>query len=212
MSRAAIDATATKPRRARASEPRESLVMTLPCGAGTVRRGAYWLFELVGDLVEPRLDAGLVLLAAGSAGDAGRADHVFAGLDRQCAARGGEAGEILRAHLRILLQAVFHLARRDTERARREGLLEAVLHGVRPGPIATDLHDDLAVAPDDRGRHLIAVRLAGRDGGFRDGEGRGSRQVLAGEELRARRRHQNAGETDAGQAIQHHRHDGILPS
>jgi hypothetical protein len=39
MSTAAIDAATAKPRRARASDPRESLVMTLPCGAGTVRRG-----------------------------------------------------------------------------------------------------------------------------------------------------------------------------
>src|SRR3954467_13731160 len=88
---------------------------SLWCRHGPPR--ARWLFELVGDLVDAGFDAGLVLLAAGSAGGAGRADHVFADLDRQCAAPGGEAGEILRAHLRILLQPVFHLARRDTERA-----------------------------------------------------------------------------------------------
>src|ERR1700680_3271645 len=91
------------------------------------------LLELVGHLVEARLDAGLVLLAARGTGDAGRPDDVVAHLDRQRALRRGEAGEKLRAHRRILLHALFHLARRDTESARRESLLEAVLHGMRPG-------------------------------------------------------------------------------
>src|SRR5262245_66052409 len=96
-------------------------------------------FELVGDLLDAGLDAGFVLVAAGSAGNADRADHLLADHDRQRAARGGEAGEILRAHLRIFLQPLFHLARRNAEGARREGLLEAVLHGVRPGAVAADL-------------------------------------------------------------------------
>src|SRR6516164_3481509 len=86
--------------------------------------------ELIGDLLDAGLDAGFVLVAAGSAGNAGRADHLLADHDRQHAAGGGEAGEILRAHLRILLQPLFHLARRNAECTRRVGLLEAVLHGV----------------------------------------------------------------------------------
>src|SRR5262245_27009850 len=83
--------------------------------------------ELVGHLVDAGLDAGFVLVAAGSAGDADRADDVLADHDRQRAARGGEAGEILGSHLRILLQPLFHLARRNPEGARGVGLLEAVL-------------------------------------------------------------------------------------
>src|SRR5262245_7913368 len=78
--------------------------------------------ELIGDLLDAGLDAGFVLVAAGSAGDADRADHLLADHDRQRAARCGEAGEILRAHLRIFLQPFLHLARRNAERARRVGL------------------------------------------------------------------------------------------
>src|SRR5215471_6381544 len=103
-------------------------------------------FELIGDLLDAGLDAGFVLVAAGSAGNAGRADHFLADHNRQRAARGGEAGEILRPHLRIFLQPLFHLARGNAECARREGLLEAVLHGVRSSAVAADLDQYLAVA------------------------------------------------------------------
>src|SRR6478672_4862693 len=92
--------------------------------------------ELIGDLLDAGLDAGFVLVAAGSAGDTGRADHFLADHDRQRAAGGGEAGEILRAHLRIFLQPIFHFARGNAEGARREGFLEAVLHGVRSSAVA----------------------------------------------------------------------------
>src|SRR3984893_16454240 len=54
--------------------------------------------ELIGHLVQRALHAGLALLAARRAGDAGRAYDLFANLDRQRAASSGEAGEILRAH------------------------------------------------------------------------------------------------------------------
>src|SRR5262245_5935354 len=138
--------------------------------------------ELVGHLVDAGLDAGFVLVAAGSAGDANRTDDVLADHDRQRTTRGGEAGEILGTHLRILLQPVFHLAGRNPEGARGVSLLEAVLHGVRPGAVATDLNYHFAVAADHGGRHAITVRRAGGDGGFGDGEGRARGQVLAGEE------------------------------
>ena len=51
------------------------------------------LLQLILDLVEAGLDAGLVLLAARRAGGAGRADHIVADLDRQRALRRGEAGQ-----------------------------------------------------------------------------------------------------------------------
>ena len=47
---------------------------------------AYSSLQLILDLVEAGLDAGLVLLAARRAGGAGRADRLFADLDRQRAA------------------------------------------------------------------------------------------------------------------------------
>src|SRR5262245_19694296 len=137
------------------------------------------LLELVGHLVDADLDAGFVLVAAGSAGDTDRADDLLTDHDRQRAARGGEAGEILRAHLRILLQPLFHLARRNPEGARGVRLLEAVLHGVRTGAVAADLDNHFAVAADDGGRHPIAVRLAGLDGGLLDREGHVRGQVFA---------------------------------
>src|SRR4026207_946059 len=83
-------------------------------------------FQLILDLVDAGLHAGLVLLATRRTGRTGSTDHLVADLDRQRAAPGGEAGEVLRAHLRIILQALFHLARGDAEGARGERLLEAV--------------------------------------------------------------------------------------
>src|SRR5438128_7267791 len=90
------------------------------------RAAASGSLELIGDLLDAGLDAGFVLLAAGSTGGAGGADHLFADLDRQRAASGGEPAEILRPHLRIFLQSFFHLARGNAEGARGIGLLEAV--------------------------------------------------------------------------------------
>src|SRR2546421_12454028 len=52
------------------------------CHVFTSRIDAH-LFELIGDLVEAGLGAGLVLVAAGRARYADRADHVFPDLDRQ---------------------------------------------------------------------------------------------------------------------------------
>src|SRR5262245_2589153 len=46
--------------------------------------------ELIGDLLDAGLDAGFILVAAGSAGNADRADHLLADHDRQRAARGGK--------------------------------------------------------------------------------------------------------------------------
>src|SRR5260221_2035960 len=131
------------------------------------------LFELIRDLLDAGLYAGFVLFAAGSAGDACCADHLVADLDGQRAAPGGEAGEILGTHLGILFQSFFHLARGDAESAGGVGLLEAVLHGMRSGTIATDLNQHLAVATDDRGRYPVAVRCAGGDGGLRDSQRHG---------------------------------------
>src|SRR5262245_43207637 len=117
--------------------------------------------ELIGDLIDGGLDAGFVLFAAGSAGGARGANHLLADLDRQRAAPGGEPTEILRPHLRIFLQPFFHLARGNAESARGIGLLEAVLHRVRPGAVAADLDQNLAVAPHHGRRHAVAVRGAG---------------------------------------------------
>src|SRR5262245_22928282 len=175
------------------------------------RRLARTSLQVGGDLLEAGLYAGFVLFAARSAGGAGRADHLLADFDRQRAARGGEAGKILRAHLRILLQSLFHVARGDAEGARGKGLLKAVLHGVRSGTVASDLDQHLAVAPDDGGRHAIAIRCAGGDGGLRDGQRHGGRYVLAGEQLRAGGRGQGTGKRDAAAAIRQHRHDQVLP-
>src|SRR5262245_18502658 len=85
-----------------------------------------YLLQLVLDLVEAGLDAGFILLATRRAGDAGRADHILADLDRQRATGGGVAGEILRAHRRVLLQPLLHLAGRNAEGAGCERLLPAV--------------------------------------------------------------------------------------
>src|SRR5437762_7936842 len=92
-----------------------------------VLRNECGLFELVGDLVEPGLDAGLVLVAAGRARDAGRADHLVADLDRQRALRCDDAREVHRAGGRVVLDPLHELARGDAESARGVGLTLAVL-------------------------------------------------------------------------------------
>src|SRR5262245_5647056 len=167
---AMADAKATQRSSARAGR-----VIARPCLTGITARS----LELIGDLVDAGLDAGFVLLAAGSAGDADRTDDVLADRDRQRATRGGKPGEILGTHLRILLQPLFHLARRNPEGARGESLLEAVLHGVRPGAVAADLDDNFSVAADNAGRQQIAVRRAGGDGGWRDRVGPVSVQTFS---------------------------------
>ena len=120
-------------------------------------------------------------------------------------------GSAPRAVVKPVRNWLFHLARRNAEGAGGEGLLEAVLHGVRSGAVAADLDEHFAVAADDGGRHAITVRRAGRDGGLRDRDGDVRGQILAREKLCARGRDQSTGQADGGQAIRHHRHDGILP-
>src|SRR5215469_13771085 len=78
------------------------------------------------------------------------------------------------------------------------------------GPVP-DLDQHLAVAADDGGRHAVAVRGAGGDGGLRDCERHSRGHILAREQLRARGRNQNTRQADRGQAIRHHRHDEFLP-
>src|ERR1700730_4134824 len=90
---------------------------------------------MVGHLVQRGLHARLVLLAAWRAGAPRRAYDLFAHLDRQRAASSGEAGEILRAHLRVFLQPLFHFARGDTKGARRAFLkLFSIVCGPVPSP------------------------------------------------------------------------------
>src|SRR5215831_15883286 len=128
----------------------------------TKRRMTWRSLEIGGNFFKARLYAGFVLIAARSAGDAGSANHLVADFDRQRAARGGEAGEILGAHLGILFQSLFHFSRGG---ARGKGLVEAVLHGMRPGTVAADLDQHLAVAADNGGRDAIAICGAGGHGG-----------------------------------------------
>src|SRR5882762_7951533 len=69
------------------------------------------LFELVGDLVEPGLGAGLILVAAGRTRHADRAADVLADLDRQPAGGGADAGQPERGARRFVLVALRELAR-----------------------------------------------------------------------------------------------------
>src|SRR5215472_14951930 len=85
------------------------------------------------------------------------------------------------------------------------------MRNVRARPVAADLDQYLAVAADDGGRHAVAIRGAGGDGGLRDGERHGRGHILAREQLRARGRNQNTRQADRGQAMRHHRHDEVLP-
>src|SRR5437868_8137337 len=119
------------------------------------------LFQLVGDLVEPGLGAGLVLVAAGRARYADRADNVIADLDRQPAGGSADITEPQRETGRVFLLPLAELAGRRAEGARRIGLAEAVLDRVRRGVVAAQLHDDLAGAADDGDGDAVALRLAG---------------------------------------------------
>src|SRR5688572_12135882 len=91
------------------------------------------LLELILDLVDPGLDAGLVLLAARAARCAGRTDHVVADLDRQRALARDHVRQGDEAELRVVLQPLHEIARGAAEGARGVGLAEAVIHGVRAG-------------------------------------------------------------------------------
>src|SRR6185295_15577168 len=72
--------------------------------------------QFVGHLVEARLYAGFVLVAAGCTRHAGRADHLFADHDGQRALGGDHVGQIDLAVLRVILEPLHHLAGRDAER------------------------------------------------------------------------------------------------
>src|SRR5690349_1946233 len=101
------------------------------------------LFQLIGDLVEPGLGAGLVLVAAGRARYADRADNVIADLDRQPAGGCADVAEPQRETGRVFLLPLAELARGGAEGARRIGLAEAVFDRVRRGIVAAQLHNDL---------------------------------------------------------------------
>ena len=88
---------------------------------------------------------------------------------------------------RVVLDPLDELARRHAKGARRIGLAEGVLHGVRRGVVAAHLQDDLAVAPDHRHRHGVALALAEIGSGRGDGERRRERQILARQQLRVGR-------------------------
>src|SRR5581483_4494617 len=164
-----------------------------PEGRGSNARSppsAQDLLQLIADLIEADLDAGLIFLAAGSTRYGCRADDILADLDRQSAPRGREAGEKLRAHLRIVLQPLFHVARGNPKGARGERLLEGIFHGMGAGAVAADLNHDLADAPHDHGRNLVTLGLAISHRGGRDGHGDIRRDVFVGERLGQRRRGQ----------------------
>src|SRR5262249_58083663 len=79
-------------------------------------RRAEPLFELVGDLVDAGFGAGLVLIAARSAGYADRTDDLLADLDRQGALRRYGVGYMHREICRVLLEAVGDLSRPESMR------------------------------------------------------------------------------------------------
>src|SRR5438552_13057749 len=81
-----------------------------------------WLLKLIGDLVEPGLGAGLVLVAARGAGDADRADHLLPDLDRQGALRRYGIGHMHCEIRRVSLKSVSDLAAGHREVPRRTGL------------------------------------------------------------------------------------------
>src|SRR5260221_1986913 len=151
------------------------------------------LLELLGHLVDPGLDAGLVLLAARCARRAGRADGIVTDLDRQRALIGDDVVEMDQAEARVGLQARDQVARGAAESARGVRLAHAVLHRVRPGVVAAHLHERLAVAADHGHRYVVAAGLAGGERGLCDRQGHGRGQVLALEQLRASRRRQRIG-------------------
>src|SRR4051812_49449556 len=94
------------------------------------------LFELVGALVEPGLGASLVLVAAGRARYADRADDVLPDLDRQSAGCGADAGQPERGARRIVLLPLRELARRCAKGTCRKRLALTVFDRVRRGIIA----------------------------------------------------------------------------
>src|SRR5216683_2742209 len=141
------------------------------------------LLQLIGDLVDTGFHACLIFFAARSAGGSRRADYLVADFDRQCALVGDDIGEVNKAERRVIFQSRDDFTRRHTESACGICFAKAVLSGVRPCVIAADLHDDLAIAPDDGRRHGIAVGLAGGDRGGGDSNGHFGRNILVLEEI-----------------------------
>src|SRR5258705_1513436 len=102
------------------------------------------LFELVGDLVEPGLGAGLILVAAGRTRHADRADDVLADLDRQPAGGGADAGQPERGARRIVLLPLRELARGRAEGAGGERPAPTVIDRLRRSIVPEPLDADLA--------------------------------------------------------------------
>src|SRR5689334_12032738 len=126
------------------------------------------LLELIGDLIEPGLSAGLVLLAAGGARDADRADHLLPDLNRQGALRRRGIGHMHGEIRRVLLKPAGDLAGGYPEGPRRIGLAAAEIQSVRRGVVAAQLYERLAGTADHRHRHAVALALARIGGGRRD--------------------------------------------
>src|SRR2546423_13999794 len=107
------------------------------------------LLQIAGDLVDAGLDAGFVLVAARRAGGAGRADHVFAGLDRQRAARRDHVAEAKRAGIWGLGDVLGELAGVNALGARGLRLVHGVLHGVGDGGVAALRDEGFADVADN---------------------------------------------------------------
>src|SRR5262249_12705542 len=142
------------------------------------------LLQLIRHLVEPGFDASLVLVAAWSAGSAGRAYGFVADLDRQRAGQGDDVGQMQDiAEYRIGLDALGQRTRWTAQSARRISFAERVFQSVRRRIVAAYLHDNLAVSSDHGRRHCMALGFAGLDRRLRNGYRNGGSEVLVFKKL-----------------------------
>src|ERR1700739_1108953 len=88
------------------------------------------LLQLIGHLIEPGLDACLILFAAWRTRCAGCADDVIPHLDWKRTLVGDDVAQVNQGERRIGLQPIGQRARWRAERARGVGFAEAVLEGV----------------------------------------------------------------------------------
>src|ERR1700722_2746221 len=164
------------------------------------------LLQAILDLVDPGAGAGVVQLAAGSAGGANRADRLVSQFARPAAAEKHHMRQLAERRDRIFALGPFGERERVAfERCGGIGLIESAIEGVRAGDVGTDCRDDHAVGIDHLRRLVITLFRAGRDRLARrfDRERRGYAMRRQRLRLRNRAHQRNGAERGKNSTIDH---------
>src|SRR4029450_2846555 len=103
------------------------------------------------------IGARLILFATRGAGDADRADHLVAALDRHAATHRNHVRDLLQKSVLRLISQILELKRGLAASASRISLKAAKFHSVRIGPVAADGRSDIASLINDYDGNFIAI-------------------------------------------------------